>query len=62
VRLATASGQVELPAALDESVPEGSVFVPYAYAGVELNRLGAPANGGMKVRASRVMVSETVTA
>jgi NADH-quinone oxidoreductase chain G len=62
VRLATGSEQVELPVVLDDSVPEGSVFVPYAYAGVELNRLGAPGAGGWKVRASRAMAAETVNA
>ncbi|MEK7824048.1 MAG: NADH-quinone oxidoreductase subunit NuoG [Candidatus Eisenbacteria bacterium] len=55
-------GTVRLPATLDESVPAGSVFVPYAHAEVELNRLGAPSGAGLRVRASRVMASETVSA
>ena len=40
-----------LGARVDDSVPPGSVFVPYAYAEVELNRLGAPAGGGLRVKA-----------
>ena len=35
-------GSVTLPAAADEDVPPGAVFVPYAHREVELNRLGSP--------------------
>jgi hypothetical protein len=38
-----ARGRIRLPVALDDSVAPGCVFVPYAFPGVELNRLGAPA-------------------
>jgi hypothetical protein len=34
-------------------VPEGAVFVPLGHADVELNRLGAPAGAGLRVRASK---------
>jgi predicted molibdopterin-dependent oxidoreductase YjgC len=40
VSLEGPAGAIALPAGLDDSVPPGSVFVPYAYAEVELNRLG----------------------
>jgi len=61
IELQGPGGAVRLPAALDEAVPEGSVFVPYAYAEVELNRLGAPAGAGLRVRATRA-AAETVGA
>jgi NADH-quinone oxidoreductase chain G len=56
VELKSASGALRLPAAIDDGVPEGSVFVPYAYAEVDLNKLGAPSGAGLKVavRATRV--------
>lgn len=53
VELAGPAGSVRLAAEPDDSVPPGSVFVPHAFAGVELNRLGAPSGAGLKVRASR---------
>ena len=40
VELEGPTGTLRLPIKCDASVPEGSVFVPYAYADVELNRLG----------------------
>jgi predicted molibdopterin-dependent oxidoreductase YjgC len=46
-------GTITLPAAIDDGVPPGAVFVPYAFAEVELNRLGSPAGAGLKVRARR---------
>ena len=54
IELASAAGTVRVAGAVDAGVPAGSVFVPYAYAAVELNRLGMPAGAGLKVRASRV--------
>ena len=62
LELAGPAGAIVLPAVIDDSVPAGSVFVPYAHAEVELNRLGAPSGAGLRVRASRVMASETVGA
>jgi NADH-quinone oxidoreductase chain G len=52
------AGSVRVPAAADASVPAGSVFVPYAYAEVELNRLGMPTGAGMRVRAVRATAPE----
>ena len=46
------AGHITLPVAIDASVPAGSVFVPYAYAAVELNRLGL-GNGAPRVTARR---------
>ncbi|MFI5371100.1 MAG: NADH-quinone oxidoreductase subunit NuoG [Candidatus Eisenbacteria bacterium] len=62
IALEGAAGQVTLPVALDDAVPVGSVFVPYAQRGVELNRLGMPASAGLRVRARRVGARETVGA
>jgi NADH-quinone oxidoreductase chain G len=53
IELSGATGRVRLPAEADDAVPPGSVFVPYAFPGVELNRLGAPSGSGLKVRAAR---------
>jgi NADH-quinone oxidoreductase chain G len=53
VELAGASGRVRLAAALDDSVPAGSVFVPYAFPGVELNRLGAARDAQPTVTVTR---------
>jgi predicted molibdopterin-dependent oxidoreductase YjgC len=46
-------GSLTLPARIDAEVPRGSVFVPYAYAEVELNRLGAPSGSGLRVEARK---------
>jgi predicted molibdopterin-dependent oxidoreductase YjgC len=62
IELRGPGGTVRLPAVRDESVPVGSVFVPYAHAAVELNRLGAPSGTGLRVRVSRVRATETVSA
>uniref|UniRef100_A0A832ICN5 NADH-quinone oxidoreductase n=1 Tax=Eiseniibacteriota bacterium TaxID=2212470 RepID=A0A832ICN5_UNCEI len=53
LELAGPSGSLRLPAEPDDTVPPGSVFVPCAQAGADLNRLGAPAGAGLKVRAAR---------
>jgi NADH-quinone oxidoreductase chain G len=50
VELEGPGGAVRLPVKFDADVPEGSVFVPYAYAEVELNRLGAPTGSGLRVK------------
>ena len=62
MELAGPAGTLRLPAALDVEVPEGSVFVPYAHAEVELNRLGAPAGAGLKVVVRPARVAERVGA
>jgi predicted molibdopterin-dependent oxidoreductase YjgC len=54
LELMTESGRLALPFILDDGVPRGAVFVPYAYAGVELNRLGMPEGPGLRARARRV--------
>jgi NADH-quinone oxidoreductase chain G len=46
-------GSLTLPAAVDESVPTGAVFVPYAHRDVELNRLGSPVGAGLRVKARK---------
>ena len=43
-------------------VPEGSVFVPYAHAEIELNRLGKPSAPGLKCQARRVSSPERIGA
>jgi predicted molibdopterin-dependent oxidoreductase YjgC len=53
IELEGPAGKLRLPVALDPAVPAGSVFVPYAYREVELNRLGVPTGAGMRVRARR---------
>jgi len=62
IELASGAGTVRVAAGVDASVPTGSVFVPYAYAEIELNRLGMPTGAGLKVRAARVPAGETVGA
>jgi hypothetical protein len=47
VELTGPAGTLTLPLELDDSVPAGAVFVPYA--GAELNRLGAPSGTGLRV-------------
>ncbi len=51
--LAGPAGRRTLTAAIDDTVPPGAVFVPYAIRGTELNRLGAPAGAGLRVRVSK---------
>ena len=53
LELVGSAGSIVLPAGFDDGVPAGSVFVPYAYPGVELNRLGAPQGPGLRVRAHK---------
>jgi anaerobic selenocysteine-containing dehydrogenase len=62
VRLEGPAGAIVLPVRLDDGVPAGGVFVPYAYAEVELNRLGAPAGAGLRVSARKAAVAERVGA
>jgi NADH-quinone oxidoreductase chain G len=53
VELSGSSGSVTLPAALDDGVPVGSVFVAYSFRGANVNRLGAYAGSGARVRARK---------
>jgi NADH-quinone oxidoreductase chain G len=55
------AGSLELPIAIDDAVPPGSVFVPYAQAQAALNRLGAPSSPGWRVRVTRA-AAQTVGA
>ncbi len=56
------AGSLTLPAAVDDSVPPGAVFVPYAYPEVQVNRLGAPSGAGLRVKARRAQVTARVGA
>jgi len=62
VELSGPAGRLRLPAALDDTVPPGCVFVPYAFPDVELNRLGSPAGAGLKVLARKAAEAEKVEA
>jgi predicted molibdopterin-dependent oxidoreductase YjgC len=62
VELRGPQGALRLPAAVDDGVPEGSVFVPYAYAEAELNRLGAPGGAGLRVTVRAAGVTQTTGA
>jgi predicted molibdopterin-dependent oxidoreductase YjgC len=54
IELSGPGGRLRVAAGVDDSVPPGSVFVPYATPGVELNRLGAPRGAGLRVGVTRV--------
>ncbi len=58
VTLGSGDATVELDAAVDDAVPAGSVFVPDAFEGVELNRLGMAAGGGRRVAVKPVAASQ----
>jgi anaerobic selenocysteine-containing dehydrogenase len=62
IELEGPQGRIRLPVALDDTVPPGSVFVPYAFPGVELNRLGAPTGAGLRLRARKTARAEEVEA
>jgi predicted molibdopterin-dependent oxidoreductase YjgC len=53
VALEGPGGSLTLPAAVDDGVPPGAVFVPYAHRDVELNRLGSPGGAGLRVKARK---------
>jgi NADH-quinone oxidoreductase chain G len=53
VTLTGPAGSLTLPFEFDDSVPPGAVFVPYAFAAAELNRLGAPKGAGLQVTLRR---------
>ena len=54
LEVAGPAGAFRVDAAIDDSVPPGSVFVPYAYAQVEINRLGVVPGAGARVRVTKV--------
>jgi len=62
VELTGPAGTVVLPADIDDSVPPGAVFVPYAYAEADLGRLGAPRGPGLRVKVSRIAATAKVGA
>lgn len=49
LELSGPGGTLTLPAEIDDSVPPGAVFVPYAYADAGINRLGAPQGAGLRI-------------
>jgi len=52
VELVGPAGEAAFPLEIDEMVPPGAVFVPYA--GAELNRLGAPTGSPLRVKLRKV--------
>jgi NADH-quinone oxidoreductase chain G len=62
VELEGPAGSIRLPVAFDDSVAPGCVFVPYAFPGVELNRIGAPAGKGLRVTARKASSAARVEA
>ena len=58
VELAGAVGSLTLMLEIDDSVPPGAVFVPYA--GAELNRLGAPNGAGLRVKLRKALAAAPV--
>jgi NADH-quinone oxidoreductase chain G len=58
VELSGPAGTLAMPLELDDSVPAGAVFVPYA--GAELNRLGAPTGAGLRVGLKRAAAPAAV--
>jgi predicted molibdopterin-dependent oxidoreductase YjgC len=57
LELSAAAGCIVLPVAVDDGVPRGAAFVPYAYREVELNRLGPPRGAGLRARARKVGIA-----
>ncbi|TMQ63663.1 MAG: NADH-quinone oxidoreductase subunit NuoG [Candidatus Eisenbacteria bacterium] len=62
IELEGPGGTIRVAVSLDARVPEGSVFVPYAHAEIELNRLGKPSAPGLKCQARRVSSPERIGA
>jgi predicted molibdopterin-dependent oxidoreductase YjgC len=60
VELAGPAGSLTFAVEIDDSVPAGAAFVPYA--GAELNRLGAPSGAGLRVQLRRATATATVGA
>jgi formate dehydrogenase major subunit len=60
LELAGPQGSLTFAVEMDDSVPAGAVFVPYA--GAELNRLGAPDGAGLRVKLRKVSATATVGA
>ena len=62
ISLAGPGGALQVACEADDTVPAGSVFVPYAFPDLDLNRLGAPSGAGLRVRVTRAEVGERVGA
>ena len=62
VELAGPAGTLQLPFEMDDSVPAGAVYVPYALVEGGLGRLGAPAGAGLRVKVRKVAATEKVGA
>ena len=62
LELSGPGGSITLPAELDDSVPAGAVFVPYALPGAGLNRLGMPVGHGLRVNVRKVALAAKATA
>ena len=58
VELSGPAGAILLALEIDDAVPAGAVFVPYA--GAELNRLGTPGGAGLRVTARKAAAVATV--
>jgi NADH-quinone oxidoreductase chain G len=54
------SGKLRVAVRLDDEVPVGAVFLPYALPGVDLNRLGAPSGAGLRVKVARAAATAGV--
>lgn len=62
VEITGPGGSISLPAELDDSVPAGAVFVPYALPGAGLNRLGMPSGNGLRVKVRKTAAAAKATA
>ena len=58
MELSGPAGAILLALEIDDAVPAGAVFVPYA--GAELNRLGTPGGAGLRVTARKAAAVATV--
>jgi formate dehydrogenase major subunit len=60
IELAGPAGSLTFALEIDDSVPAGAAFVPYA--GAELNRLGAPSGAGLRVKLRKASAPAAVGA
>jgi predicted molibdopterin-dependent oxidoreductase YjgC len=60
VELTGPAGAVSVAVEIEDSVPAGALFIPAA--GAELNRLGVPSGGGLRVKLRKVAGAATVGA
>jgi NADH-quinone oxidoreductase chain G len=60
VELSGPAGSLTFALEIDDAVPAGAVFVPYA--GAELNRLGVPSGAGLRVKLRKATATATVGA